>query len=153
VGTGTVGAELVAQGNLVHGIDLSPAMLQRARIRLPGHVANADATRLPIADRRCDAVVAIWLLHLVESSDQILAEVSRVLRPDGVFITTTEKRETSRYAAGRTPDDHRSEDALSHLVARAAQYGLHLDGATTFPGPPTGNTAVPLYPLVRFRRQ
>ncbi|WP_328334629.1 Maf family nucleotide pyrophosphatase [Kribbella sp. NBC_00382] len=152
VGTGTVAAELVAQGNLVHGLDLSPAMLHHARVRLPGHVAAADATQLPIADRRCDAVLAIWLLHLVPDSNQVLAEVSRVLRPDGVFITTTEKPESSRYAAGRTPEQHRSEDALSLLVARAAQHGLHLDGATTFPGPAKGNTAVPLYPLIRFRR-
>ncbi len=152
VGTGLVSAELVAQGNLVHGLDLSPAMLHHARIRLPGHLATADATQLPIADRRCDAVLAIWLLHLVEDSDQILAEVSRVLRPDGVFITTTEKPESSRYAAGRTASDQRSQDALALLVARAAQYGLYLDGATTFPGPPRGNTAVPLYPLIRFRR-
>lgn len=152
VGTGLVAAELVAQGNLIHGLDLSPAMLHHARIRLPGHVAAANATQLPIADRRCDAVLAIWLLHLLDNSDQVLAEVSRVLRPDGVFITTTEKPEASRYAAGRGPNDRRSEDALPLLVARAAQYGLYLDGATSFPGPARGNTAVPLYPLIRFRR-
>ncbi|WP_157630973.1 Maf family nucleotide pyrophosphatase [Kribbella catacumbae] len=152
VGTGLVGAELVAQGNLVHGLDLSPAMLHHARTRLPGHVAVADATQLPIADRRCDAVLAIWLLHLVADSNQILAEVSRVIRPDGVFITTTEKPEASRYASGRGPNDRRSEDALPLLVARAAQYGLYLDGATSFPGPARGNTAIPLYPLIRFRR-
>jgi nucleoside triphosphate pyrophosphatase len=152
VGTGLVAAELVAEGNLVHGLDLSPAMLHHARVRLPGHVAAADAMQLPIADRRCDAVLAIWLLHLLDDSTPVLAEVSRVLRPDGVFITTTDKAEASRYAAGRTPNEHRSEDALPLLVARAAQYGLYLDGATTFPGPARGNTAVPLYPLVRFRR-
>jgi septum formation protein len=127
-------------------------MLRHAKVRLPGHVAIADASQLPIADRRCDAVLAIWLLHLVDESDQVLAEVSRVLRPDGVFITTTEKSESSRYAAGRTPNENRSEDALPLLVARAAQYGLYLDGATTFPGPARGNTAVPIYPLIRFRR-
>ncbi|WBQ08701.1 class I SAM-dependent methyltransferase [Kribbella sp. CA-293567] len=152
VGTGLVAAELVAQGNLVHGVDLSAAMLHHARVRLPGHLAAADATRLPIADRRCDAVLAIWLLHLVDDSDPILAEVSRVLRPDGVFIATTEKSEAARYADGRNPDDHRAEDALPLLVARAAQHGLYLDGATSFTGPARGNTAVPLYPLIRFRR-
>jgi septum formation protein len=151
-GTGAVAAELVAQGNLVHGLDLSTAMLHHARVRLPGHVAAADATQLPIADRRCDAVLAIWLLHLLDDSDQVLAEVARVLRPDGVFITTTEKRESTRYASGRTPDNDRSEDALPLLVARAAHHGLHLDGATSFPGPARGNTAIPLYPLIRFRR-
>ncbi|GAA1556622.1 hypothetical protein GCM10009789_07440 [Kribbella sancticallisti] len=153
VGTGIVAAELVALGNLVHGVDLSPAMLHHARIRLPGHVTAADATHLPIADRRCDAVVAVWLLHLVPDSDQILAEVARVLRPDGVFITTTQKSDSSRYAGGRTQPDERPQDALAHLIARAAAHGLILDGATTFYGPPMPSTGTsPLYPLVRFRR-
>jgi septum formation protein len=152
VGTGIVAAELVALGNLVHGVDLSSAMLQHAKVRLPGHVAAADASRLPFADYRCDAVIAVWLLHLLDDSDLVLAEVARVLRPGGVFITTTEKTESSRYAAGRTPADRRSQDALPHLVARAAQYGLHLDGATTFPGPTKGTVPPATYPLVRFRR-
>jgi len=152
VGTGIVAAELVALGNLVHGVDLSSAMLQHAKIRLPGHVAAADATVLPFADRRCDAVVAVWLLHLLEDSDPVLAEVARILRPGGVFITTTEKSETSRYADGRVPAEKRSQDALSHLVACAAQYGLVLDGAGSFPGPAKGTVPPATYSLVRFRR-
>ncbi|MET9314917.1 Maf family nucleotide pyrophosphatase [Kribbella sp. NPDC003505] len=152
VGTGIVGAELVALGNLVHGVDLSTAMLRRARVRLPGHVAAADAARLPVADRRCDAVVAVWLLHLLDDSEPVIAEVARVLRTDGVFVTTTEKSDAGRYADSRTPDDTRSQDALSHLVATAARHSLTLDSATTFPGPPRNTGNAPLYPLVRFRR-
>ena len=154
VGTGIVAAELVALGNLVHGVDLSTAMLRHARVRLPGHVAAADAGRLPFADRRCDAIVAVWLLHLLDDSDPVLAEVARVLRPDGVFITTTEKSEASRVSDGRTPKDQRSQDSLAFLVARAAQYGLVLDAATTFTGvnQSRGNHPDPVYPLIRFRR-
>jgi septum formation protein len=153
-GTGSVAAELVAQGNLVHGVDLSPAMLHHARFRLPGHVAVADATRLPIADRRCDAVFAIWLLHLVDDSDAILAEVARVLRPDGVFITTTEKSDATRYAGGRGRGGCRAQDALSLLVARVANHGLTLDAATSFTGYnlSRGGGRDPVYPVVRFRR-
>lgn len=152
VGTGIVGAELVALGNLGHGVDLSPAMLQHARVRLPGHVLAADAATLPVADRRCDAVVAIWLLHLLDDSEPVIAEAARVLRTDGVFITTTEKSDVGRYADGRVPDESRSQDALAHLVATAARHGLVLDGATTFPGPTRTTDAIPVYPLVRFRR-
>ena len=152
VGTGIVGAELVARGNLVHGVDVSTAMLRQARIRLPGHVAAASATELPIADRRCDAVVAIWLLHLLDDSEPVIAEVGRVLRPGGVFITTTDKSDAGRYADGRVPDESRAQDALTHLVAQAARHGLTLDGATTFPGPLRTTDQIPIYPLVRFRR-
>jgi septum formation protein len=152
VGTGIVGADLVARGNLVHGIDLSTAMLRHALVRLPGHVAAATATELPIADRRCDAVVAIWLLHLLDDSEPVIAEVARVLRPGGVFITTTDKSDAGRYADGRVPNESRAQDALTHLVAQAARHGLTLDGATTFPGPPRTTDQIPIYPLVRFRR-
>jgi septum formation protein len=152
VGTGIVGAELVARGNLVHGVDVSTAMLRQARIRLPGHVAAATATELPIADRRCDAVVAIWLLHLLDDSEPVIAEVARVLRPGGVFVTTTDKSDAGRYADGRVPDESRAQDALTLVVAQAARHGLTLDGATTFPGPPRTTDQIPIYPLIRFRR-
>ncbi|HWD83822.1 MAG TPA: Maf family nucleotide pyrophosphatase [Kribbella sp.] len=152
IGTGIVGAELVALGNLVHGFDLSTAMLQRAKVRLPGHVAAADAARLPVADRRCDAVVAVWLLHLLDDSEPVIAEVARVLRTGGVFVTTTEKTDAGRYADDRGPDDTRSQDSLAHLTAVAARHGLVLDGATTFPGPVRNTGQAPTYPLVRFRR-
>ncbi|MFF1818530.1 Maf family nucleotide pyrophosphatase [Kribbella sp. NPDC058245] len=151
VGTGSVGAELVALGNLVHGFDLSTAMLQHAKVRLPGHIAAADATRLPVADRRTDAVIAIWLLHLLYDSAPIFAEVARVLRPGGVFLTTTEKNDATRYAEGREPNSSRAQDSLTRLVAEAAVHGLVLDGATTFPGPVRTAGAAPIYPLVRFR--
>jgi septum formation protein len=137
---------------LVHGVDLSMAMLERARVRLPGHVAAADATQLPVADRRCDAVVAVWLLHLLDDSEPVIAEVARVLRTGGVFVTTTEKSDAGRYADGRGPNDTRSQDALAHLVAVAARHGLLLDSATTFPGPTRNTGDAPVYPLVRFRR-
>jgi septum formation protein len=108
--------------------------------------------RLPIADRRCDAVVAVWLLHLLADSEPVIAEAARVLRTDGVFVTTTEKSDAGRYADGRACDETRSQDSLAHLVAVAARHGLVLDGATTFPGPVRNTGAAPIYPLVRFRR-
>lgn len=153
VGTGLVGAELAALGHLVHGVDLSPDMLRHASIRLPGHVAVADAAVLPIADGRCDALVAVWLLHLLDDSESVLAEVARALRPDGVFVTTVEKSEASRVADGRPAQDQRAADALSLLVAKAAKYGLYLNGATCFVGHGQGRDGTdPIYPVVRFRR-
>ena len=82
----------------------------------------------------------------------MIAEVARVLRTDGVFITTTEKTDASRYADDRGPNETRSQDALAHLVATAARHGLVLDGATSFVGPTRNTGDAPTYPLVRFRR-
>ncbi|HYU85198.1 MAG TPA: Maf family nucleotide pyrophosphatase [Kribbellaceae bacterium] len=154
VGTGIVACELAALGHLVHGIDLSAAMLRRARIRLPGHVVQAEAARLPVADRTVAAVTAVWLLHLVDDSEAVLAEAARVLRPGGVLLTTTDKSDAHRVADGRAPAAGRAQDGVALLTARAARHGLALTGATAFTGigQARGGGAEPLYPVLVFTR-
>lgn len=141
-GTGIVGAELAALGHLVHGADLSQGMLRKANIRLPGHVVRADSAALPVADGSVAAVTAVWLLHLLDDSETVLAEAARVLRTDGVLLTTVDKTESHRVADGRLPAEGRAEDGLASLTARAARYGLELTGATTFASGPVLHVVV-----------
>jgi len=68
------------------GLDLSRAELAAAAAKGIA-VAQADATRLPVADSSVDAVVMSMALMLVPLA-QTLAEVRRVLRPGGVFVAT-----------------------------------------------------------------
>ena len=68
------------------GLDLSPAELALASARAVS-VAQADAARLPLADGVLDAVVMSMALMLVPLPTT-LAEVTRVLRPGGVFVAT-----------------------------------------------------------------
>jgi len=153
VGTGIVACELAALGHLVHGTDLSAAMLRQARIRLPGHVVQADAVRLPVADATVAAVTAVWLLHLVPDSDAVLAEATRVLRDGGVFVTTADKSDAHRVADGREPAAGRAQDGVALLVARAARHGLELTGATAFTGHGQDRGgAEPVYPVLAFRK-
>ncbi len=77
-------------GAEVTAIDLSAAMLRRARRRLrdaPASVAlvRADVTRLPFADVTFDAAVESFLLCTLPDSLQVpaLEELARVTRPDG----------------------------------------------------------------------
>ena len=56
----------------------------------PGRTVCGDASRLPFADRAFSSVVAILVLHHLESTeaqDQLFEEVLRVLRPGGKFLT------------------------------------------------------------------
>lgn len=110
VGNGSVAAELVGLGHLVHGIDPSPERLREASIRLPGHVARADA--LPVADGSVSAVTAIGPARF--DDDVLFGEAARVLRRDGVPVTTVD------------------EDGLSSPITRAARHGLELTGASSF---------------------
>ncbi len=62
--------------------DLSPAMLRRAR----GSRLAADEEFLPFRPRSFDLVVSVLSLHWVNDLPGALAQVSRVLKPDGLFL-------------------------------------------------------------------
>ncbi|GAA3653631.1 class I SAM-dependent methyltransferase [Streptomyces chitinivorans] len=90
-GTGIVTRRLLRPGRTVLGVDRSPGMLAPAAERVPGGVVRGDATQLPLASGSVDAVVIVWLLHLLPDPVPVLAEASRVLRPGGTLITTVDK--------------------------------------------------------------
>jgi ubiquinone/menaquinone biosynthesis C-methylase UbiE len=89
IGTGVVALGLRELGFTVVGVDLSPAMAQRARRRLGPVVAVADAAQLPVADAAIQQVVSVWLLHLVADRAAVLAEVARALRPGGRYLVSS----------------------------------------------------------------
>ncbi|MEW4530594.1 methyltransferase domain-containing protein [Maioricimonas sp. JC845] len=72
------------------GVDLTPAMLRRARRNARGHVKSglvqADATRLPFADASFGAAVATLILSVVPDGHQCLKELCRVVRPGGHIV-------------------------------------------------------------------
>lgn len=102
VGTGLTFFELAKRNpngtNL--GIDLSPGMLSRARVRLArvGHdnysLAIGNAFELDIEDDSIDTLVNNYMFDLIAYADigRILSEFRRVLRPGGklVLVNMTE---------------------------------------------------------------
>lgn len=89
VGAGT-GADLplLTPGVRIAGVDLSAAMLDRARTKavrlgLPADLRVADAQRLPYPDGWFDAAVLNLILAVVPDPRRCLAETLRVLRPGG----------------------------------------------------------------------
>ncbi len=74
-------------------VELSESYCKRLRGTLEDSVeiVQADATDMPFADDRFSAVVCFTMLHHVPSrelQDRLLGEVSRVLRPGGIFAGT-----------------------------------------------------------------
>jgi SAM-dependent methyltransferase len=86
-GTGRYAEHLTARGHCVVGVDSSPEMLARARVRVPVATFLAgDVHRLPLADASVDIVVcALALVHL-PSLAPVMAEFARVLRPGGHLV-------------------------------------------------------------------
>ena len=88
-GTGRHGLHLAQAGHRVIGVDRSPAMLAKARVKLPqGDFREGDLTALPVETASVDAVVcALALVHLPELG-LVMAEFARVLRPGGRVIVS-----------------------------------------------------------------
>src|SRR5215469_5917411 len=96
VGTGRIALDLHRSGVEMAGVDLSAPMLrklvEKAGGRPPFPLALADATELPVADRRLGGVVICHVLHLIESWQRAVAELVRALRPGGVVLVESATR-------------------------------------------------------------
>jgi SAM-dependent methyltransferase len=84
-GSGPMSRELARPDRTVVGLDISAEELALAADRGPGPWVRADALSLPFADGSFDAVTSSIGLVVVQPLEQLLAEVSRVLRPGGVL--------------------------------------------------------------------
>ncbi|MFD6291722.1 class I SAM-dependent methyltransferase [Streptomyces sp. NPDC060205] len=144
-GTGTVTRRLLAAGLDVTGADAAYGMLSRAAARVPGRVVLADARRLPFPDAAFDAVTAIWLLHLLDDAEQVVAEAARVLRPGGVLVTTVDKAAShdvgSDIDAVMAPRPRRAaRDRVDLVASYAGRYALLPAGRAVFCGRGQGRT-------------
>ena len=91
-GAGTdllIAAQMTGPTGRVIGVDMTSAMLDRARESADAmgldHVALHEALieSLPLADASVDAVISNGVIDLVPDKDAVLDEIDRVLRPGG----------------------------------------------------------------------
>lgn len=68
--------------------DLSLGMLSRLRQPDLDRI-NLDAQRLPLPDHTFDVVLANHMLYHVPDRDAALAQIARILRPDGCLLAVT----------------------------------------------------------------
>ena len=92
MGGGVLLAELDRLGWRVTGIDIAPAMVARARERMP-HAADrllqASIDELPFAHGSFDAVVVTGVLeYAAHDLDGAVSELARVLRPGGALVAS-----------------------------------------------------------------
>ena len=92
VGTG-IGLPYYRREHQVHGIDISPHMLDRAKKRVHrkrlGNVTQLtimDARKLQFADNTFDAVVAAYVMSVVPEPEKVIREIERVCKPGGDVI-------------------------------------------------------------------
>jgi len=86
-GTGYGAAELSGRGSQVVGMDrVAPA--PRAR-RSRARFVQGDLQRLPFAVGTADTIVSFQVIEHLSEPSVYLAEITRVLKPDGVLLLST----------------------------------------------------------------
>jgi SAM-dependent methyltransferase len=79
----------LGSGLELHGVDVSPAMVDRAReVNPEASYRVYDGRRLPYANGELDVVFAVCVLHHVDPPDRpgLVAEMARATRPGGLVL-------------------------------------------------------------------
>lgn len=87
-GTGRIGAWSHQQGIAhLHGVDRSPAMLQRAAAKqVYKLLGQADITQCPLPGHAYDLAVTVLAVCHLPDLQAFYTEVARLLRPGGFFV-------------------------------------------------------------------
>ena len=123
-GTGLNLPHYPAQIQTLAALDANPGMSRLARRRIleaDVQVEHAviNAERLPMPDASFDTVVSTWTLCSIANVEHALAEIRRVLKPDGRFLFI-------EHGLSEDPEVSKWQHRLTPLQKRIAD-GCHLD--------------------------
>jgi hypothetical protein len=124
------GLEIIAAGGAqsVTGVDLDPQAVAEATKRFGEHAAaieQGDLRELPFEDASFDLAICFEAIEHVEGAEKALAELRRVLRPDGVLIVSSPNPDA--YVGGNEFHVHEFRpaelvEAVGSLFGNVASY-------------------------------
>jgi SAM-dependent methyltransferase len=142
-GTGRVSIPLSDLGYKVIAVEPAAGMLEQLRLKANGRLIEthqAGGSHLPVASGAVDAVSIARLLYLTPDWHQILDEVGRVLKPDGVllhewgngnsdepWVLVREKARSLFEAEGMVSPFHPGARQESEVEGYLASAGFHLE--------------------------
>ena len=94
-GTGSTAITHAPYVKHIHAIDISSEMIKiaqgKARAEKVTNVTFERSTieEFSISDQSLDAVLALSILHLLQNKEEVIAKVHRMLKPGGIFVTST----------------------------------------------------------------
>ena len=118
-------ALLKRKGVYLAGVDFSPELVELAQRNGYDTACVAQLTELPFADGSFDYVVSLDVLGHVafDEKDAVLAEIKRVLRPDGVTLHGVESLNRELHGDYASM----SEEKLAHFIGIDGHIGLEVD--------------------------
>jgi SAM-dependent methyltransferase len=137
-GPGLVARKLAARVGEVRGVDLTPAMVEKATVEAAregiGNVGFelGDATALPFGDASFDGAITRFSFHHIPAPRRVLAEMARVVRPGGAVIVADHLADPDRDGCAWAEEIERLRDP-SHWACRTEAWfrgagaGLELD--------------------------
>ncbi|HEV2726790.1 MAG TPA: class I SAM-dependent methyltransferase [Solirubrobacterales bacterium] len=139
-GPGMISRELAPRVGSVHGVDLTPAMVERGRAdAAEAGLANlefsvGDATALELEAAGFDGAITRFSFHHIPAPQRALAEMARVVRPGGWVVVGDHAANRDRDAYAWAEEIERLRDP-SHwscltpeqLRAMGEEAGLELD--------------------------
>lgn len=115
------------------GIDSSELLIKRACELYESPNTKflvADALDLPFEDEAFDAVFSISVIHLVEDIDEVIYELSRVLKPKGRFFLVTAA--PSFYDAWEESYKEKTLDGKRFIGRRLTSDGTEVEDTLYF---------------------
>lgn len=94
-GTGSTAINHSPYVGNIHAIDISSKMIEIAQEKADeGNVSNVTFEQstiegVSVPDQSLDAVLGLSILHLLEDKEGAIEKVHRMLKPGGVFVTST----------------------------------------------------------------
>ena len=120
------GSAMLAEGaRSVVGVDISYEAAAHAASKYKGvdnlRYVQGSAAAIPLADDSVDIVVSFETIEHLLEQEEMMAEIRRVLRPDGIMVMSSPNKEIYSDQAGYHNDFHVKElylDEFSELVSR-----------------------------------
>lgn len=150
-GTGLAGVAFADWAARIDGLDLSPAMIEKARARgVYADLTVADLESFLESDGRLyDLIMAADTLVYLGDLSRVFAGAHARLKPGGFFLFTTEKKEGEGFELGPKRRWRHSERYLRELAEAAGQdiAGLMAASPRNEANVPVEGFAVALTPL------
>jgi SAM-dependent methyltransferase len=139
-GPGLIARALAPRVGRVHGVDLTPAMLEKAAAGARAadleslSFASGDATALEEVDGSYDGAITRFSFHHIPAPQRVMGEMARVVRPGGWVVVGDHLTDSDAEAAAwhqeierlRDPT-HWASQTRERLLAMGEAAGLELD--------------------------